>query len=257
MVYQVNESETESASSSALKYGIWMENAPHELRSIGNKDTQEDILGLVLKLLQCLREQKEIAIVQVKSKYLWLTEDTSALSANNEDILPGLSGGIKVRNQDELQTVLSLLKYIKKYQPVVLDELRMEYMTPDTSEAQLKLEVVELNKNITCLRISDCVFPASIWEHLVQQLHGCDKLEQLDLRDTKTVPIRIYQLLSTMTSLKDVNMFECNMTSDVSHVVMSGLSQCRHLEDVDLSENTLTGCIGDSWGQLQMLDFMV
>ena len=43
-------------------------------------------------------------------------------------------------------------------------------------------------------------------------------------------------------------MFGCNMTSDVSHVVMSGLSQCRHLENVDLCENTLTGCIGDFLG---------
>ena len=61
----------------------------------------------------------------------------------------------------------------------------------------------------------------------------------MQLSGSPSVPYEISGVLNRMTGLRHVDLSGCLMTAEVSAAVMSGLSHCFQLQNLDLSGNTL------------------
>ena len=104
--------------------------------------------------------------------------------------------------------------------------------------------VLKTSKNIRYFEIWNCILSIPVYNHIVQQLFGCDKLTALYLYCTKNIPTKLGKAIAAMKCLEIVDLSFCHMTSRVSRAILTGLSHCRHLEEIRLAENQLTNCLG-------------
>ena len=201
------------------------------------------VIDDMARALQWIRSQKqEQILIQeiIYPGYLLFSPDSSGDASS-------LIGKISVGARDFV-SLLNLLYEIKKLQPVTVQELDISGIRNCAPLDQMISGTLTLSTNITQLKITCSTLAASVWEYLAQQLHGCDKLEDIDLQDTKDIPAQFCKALSTASSLRKVNFKDCNMTSDVIHALLSSLCHCKHLQEVHLGTNTLTDCTGELLG---------
>ena len=100
---------------------------------------------------------------------------------------------------------------------------------------------LKFSRNMGSFMIWDCYLSDSVFEHISQQLHGCDQLEYLTLIGTNQhIPLSFGDAISTMTSLRDIEVFRIQMTDASRCSLLSGLSRCTNLRDLSVSEVELT-----------------
>ena len=138
---------------------------------------------------------------------------------------------------------MKLKDEIKKYHHVTLPNISTTAISNYSVLEELVLQALTLSTSIKQLEMTNSTLPASIWEYLGQQLSQCEQLSEIDLHRMKHIPVQFCKTPSTTTSLRRVNLEHCKMSFDVSHILLSSLRHCKHLEEINLSDNTLTGCI--------------
>ena len=120
---------------------------------------------------------------------------------------------------DGLSTLLNALVKIQKYQQVLTshfdateNEMCPNYNSNEKSyegATTLFKQAVKFRKKIHICRMSDFACPFVDYTYLAQQLHDCNKLEELQLvwNDKSTpVPMELADIIATMTSLEDLTL---------------------------------------------------
>ena len=109
---------------------------------------------------------------------------------------------------------------------------------------------VKLSRQIKMLRLRQCRFDCQYFLHVADQLHGCQEMEKLHFTGTSVcspddLPVggKLGRALSTLSSLKNVVMKDCQMHHLLSEALLSGLANCRNLVSLDLRNNILTNCL--------------
>ena len=100
---------------------------------------------------------------------------------------------------------------------------------------------VHISKDIVAVKAVHCDFAPSFFNYFVRQLHGCQKLVELDLSKTLLVPAELGKALPTMKALQKVKINYVKGQVMVS--IMIGLSSCYHLRHLDLGRCILTDCL--------------
>ena len=95
--------------------------------------------------------------------------------------------------------VIELLK--RKYE-TICESLRMNR----TGFTKLIQETIKISKDIKLLTMQTKVLSPVAYKHIVNQLHGCDQLEKLNLSETVGVPDELSECIAHMTSLKSLDM---------------------------------------------------
>ena len=167
---------------------------------------------------------------------------------SSKETVTSLTGIVRKLSALQFVRILNLLYEIQKVQPVTLQQLDVWGLTDCSLLERVMLRTLNFSTKMTSLRMALCTLPASVWDRLVKQLHGCNTLVVVDLDSTKHIPVQFCKTLSTTTSLRRVNLEHCIMSSDVSHILLSSLRHCKHLVEVNLSGNTLTDCIRELLG---------
>ena len=150
---------------------------------------------------------------------------------------------IHASNHKELVYTLRMIEDMKKYQLVDIVKLSMWGIVKNEDVERLLPNNLRLSENLSSLEIGASLISTQVFKHIYSELHGCSNVENMKLCDTKTLHVELGEALKTMTSMKEVNMSRCNMTSEVSRSVMSGLSHCHNLIQLNLTRNTLTDCL--------------
>ena len=102
---------------------------------------------------------------------------------------------------------------------------------------------LKLSRNIRNVYIRNCCLSPAFYANIIAELHNCKHAKELQLSGSLGVPREIGDALSTMMGLKYIYLSRCLMTSEVSAAVLSGLSHCCELQDLNLSRNTWTNCL--------------
>ena len=123
----------------------------------------------------------------------------------------------------------------------------------DAEIDNLIIDTVQISKSITSLRLEGCVLSHRASHYIVHQLHGCDKITELDLTGVTQVLDDLGDAIGKMTLLRSAAIHSA--TPPGSQSLMSGLSHCQHLEELYLQENTLTGCLTHLFGGLDHRGF--
>ena len=127
----------------------------------------------------------------------------------------------EIEDHEAFEFMTELIKC--KYE-VATEDLTME-------NNRLIIDTVKISKNIRYLNMTECLLSPSIYKHIVQQLHGCEKLEELDLHGAVGLPEEWGQCIAEMTSLTKLNMSRCFMTQSERCSITEGLSQCVKLKE--------------------------
>ena len=111
---------------------------------------------------------------------------------------------------------------------------------------QLITNYVVLSKDIRAIRLENCDVSPISSNYILSQLHGCDKITELNFSSVKEIPEELGDAISTMTLLRMVTI--CNAKQSASKAIMSGLANCQHLEMLHLNGNILTGTVENLFG---------
>ena len=136
---------------------------------------------------------------------------------------------------------LKIVQQIELHQEVSVSLLCMygiKIHSSKETDSQLKL-----SRDLGSVCLSDCCLSSQFYANLTTQLYSCKHIKLLELTGSPGVPREISGALSAMSSLLYVDLSRCHMTNEVSGAVMSGLSHCCQLQNVNLSENTLRNCL--------------
>ena len=98
------------------------------------------------------------------------------------------------------------------------------------------------------LDLRSCSIPEQVWAELLQSLSSCKQLTHLDLLGNTIGEAGRY-LTQSITSwgdnppLRKLDLRSCSIPEQVWAELLQSLSSCRHLRELILSRNTLTGCL--------------
>ena len=160
--------------------------------------------------------------------------------------------------RDQLLNPLKMIKNMQ--QEVLITKCRIMSLNDtdeDVSETErreitkLIVDGLKFSKNASHVQIMWSYLSNTAYQHIALQLHGCTKLVHLDLHGSKNVPFELSNALKTMESLSYLNLESCLTTPDSSRSVLSGLSKCQNLKEVNLACNNLTHCVVKLFGEHQ------
>ena len=117
-------------------------------------------------------------------------------------------------------------------------------ITEKYDTAVLMKSTLKLHRDLKVFDITGCYVTQPSFKHLAKQLYHCQEISTLYLRDVQQyIPIRLGKAIASSPSLRTVSL-ECSwMTSATAEAVLFGLSQCRGLETLHLSECKLSNCL--------------
>ena len=104
------------------------------------------------------------------------------------------------------------------------------------------------NPPLESLNLHSCSIPEQVWPELLQSLSSCKQLTDLDLSEN-TIGDSGGYLAQSITSwgdnppLESLNLDSCSIPEQVWPELLQSLSTCRHLRNLNLSKNTLTGSL--------------
>ena len=113
-----------------------------------------------------------------------------------------------------------------------------------------------ISRNVQSFCLQQCQLPPRIQTHLLQQLSRGRFLTFLDMQGTP-IGKEGNQIANAIKSwkndpaLKKLNLKNCSITAECSTGLLRTLSICQQLKHLDLSENTLTGCLVNFLGDPQ------
>ena len=117
-------------------------------------------------------------------------------------------------------------------------------ITEKYNTAVLVKSALKMQRNIKVFNIAGCYLTQPSFKHLVKQLRDCREMSSLYFINVQqNLPVLLGEVIGTMTSLKNVNLESSWMTSRTAEAVLFGLSQCRGLEILHLSDCKLTSCL--------------
>ena len=110
--------------------------------------------------------------------------------------------------------------------------------------AVLMKSALKLHGDLKIFDITGCHVTQPSFKHLAKQLCHCQEISTLYLQDVNQyIPILLGKAIATSPSLRTVSLEYSLMTSATAEAVLFGLSQCRGLETLHLSECKLTNCL--------------
>ena len=127
-------------------------------------------------------------------------------------------------------------------------------------EASLIISTLKMNENTQAVGIFGHFLSPEAFKHIAQQLCQCSNLQALSLTDIpQNIPKKIGQAISLMTSLKVFNMANAQLPFLSTREIMSGLSRCGSLVNLNLKCCVLTDCLqqmlsGVNHRSLEVLD---
>ena len=137
------------------------------------------------------------------------------------------------------------------------DEFAQDLVADDENMAreidQLITKYVVLSKDIRAMRFENCDMSAVSSNYIFSQLHGCNKMTELDISSVKEIPKELGDAVSCMPSLRMVTI--CNAKQSAAKGIMSGLASCQRLEMLHLNGNTLTGAVENLFGNSNQCGF--
>ena len=108
--------------------------------------------------------------------------------------------------------------------------------------------LVKFISSLKCLHFNHCSIPEPVWVELLQSLSYSTRLYYLDIGGNVIGDAGQY-LAQSITSLGDnpalewLDLTDCSISKHIWLQVFHSLSSCSRLETLDLSVNTLTGCL--------------
>ena len=105
------------------------------------------------------------------------------------------------------------------------------------------LDSIVISTGISSLSMTKCQLQSCVFLYVMQQLVNCTKLTKLDLSGTFGLREDTRDIIASITSLKELSLYNCCMARTVSHTLMVGVLNCNNLEILNLGENTLTDSI--------------
>ena len=90
------------------------------------------------------------------------------------------------------------------------------------------------------LFLYDCEIPGEVYREIIQHLRKHSELEKIHLNGTKHIPEELGGIIPGMNSLKQFYANECYMGIKSVESVLTGLSKCHNLQDLQLIGNTLS-----------------
>ena len=116
--------------------------------------------------------------------------------------------------------------------------------TEKDDTAVLMKSTLKLHRDLKVFDITGCHVTQPSFKHLAKQLCHCQEISTLHLRDVQDyIPILLGKAIASSPSLRTVSLEYSWMTSATAEAVLFGLSQCRGLETLHLSECKLTNCL--------------
>ena len=110
-------------------------------------------------------------------------------------------------------------------------------------------DLFSMSKNASSVKISKSKLPCEVMTHLLQQLSVCNYLLDLTLSRTHLGIEAGCHLVQAIKCWKDsatllnLNLSRCLLTEDMCAELLQSLSACNKLILLDLSHNSLTGCL--------------
>ena len=89
----------------------------------------------------------------------------------------------------------------------------------------------------------NCTILPSVGQTIAEQLQKHSRLERLHLNRTRGIPEEIGEAVAGMNSLKQLHAKACYMPKCTSRSLLNALAKCNEIEDLRLSNNTLSGCL--------------
>ena len=100
---------------------------------------------------------------------------------------------LKLKDEDA-DEMLRVLLHIKKYQEVSISYLDWKHvvfvLADDDDIDNLTRQALTISRNCTSIRTWECTIYTPQYEHIVQQLKDCPKLQRLDLGETLQIRCR-------------------------------------------------------------------
>ena len=106
--------------------------------------------------------------------------------------------------------------------------------------------VFHLSEHAQSLKIQNCTLPLQTLNHLIQQINGCTALRILDLSGTNlTGCLSSFLPHSGLSELEQLALERTRLnTDDIMHLfAITKSNKLPKLRELDLSKNTLTGCL--------------
>ena len=101
-----------------------------------------------------------------------------------------------------------------------------------------------LDEHMNVFGIKGFRLPQPAFSYIAQQLSRCTNIELLCLCDVQqNIPMKLGEALMSMSSLKCANVQDCPMTRQSCQTLLLGMTQCRYLTFLNLSNSTLSECL--------------
>ena len=85
---------------------------------------------------------------------------------------------------------------------------------------------LNISRNITSIRTWECSLPSKVYQHMVTQLQQCNKLQRLDLSESKSEDIG--SAVAASKSLVDLFLYNCEIPSEVYSEIAEELTKPEH-----------------------------
>ena len=109
-------------------------------------------------------------------------------------------------------------------------------------------DVFNLSENAQSIRLSRCKLPCKVLSYMLQQMSHCKQLRTLYLERITLDKIGLH-LVRAIRSWGDnpplqlLDLDSCALSGNVCAELLQSLSTCKHLTELNLSRNILTGCL--------------
>ena len=109
-------------------------------------------------------------------------------------------------------------------------------------------DVFNLSENAQSISFSECKLPCEVLSHLLLQMSHCKQLRKLYLENITLDKVGLH-LVRAIRSWGDspplqlLDLKSCALSGNVCAELLQSLSTCKHLTELNLSRNTLTGCL--------------
>ena len=118
------------------------------------------------------------------------------------------------------------------------------FTTHNTFISKIFKRTLVLDEHMKVFGIRGFRLPQPTFRHIAQELNRCTNIELLCLREVQqNIPIKLGEALMSMSSLKYVNVQDCPLTRLSCEALLLGLTQCRYLTVLNLSDSMLSGCL--------------
>ena len=185
----------------------------------------------------------------------WSVVRSRLKSSMVDNCSPSAECIIRAKGDNQWRSTKQLIQEIKQYQSICTVDLykqgadsTSEFLcSNDTLTGEIDDcfgEAIKISKNVKSFALRRGSIPISV----TQKLHDCQNLEKLHLSNTTGLPAKLGDSIATMTSIKELQMQYCDMTSHVSGMILKGISHCSTLVELNLSFNTLTDCLERLFG---------